>query len=192
MKLTATLKDKIAENAARDLFAGPLLKQFSDVQAKIEVLVRDSYSGFDFKNAGPYREFINWHKQVKIPNIPGDWDIHWDAFKKICKLPDITHFDLPFEIPTRREYTPYLADKCHKKAMEILRPYMISYLTAEKAYGEIKQVLLSINTSRQLEESLPELAKYLPDTAKGAVTALVPIEQINRVRTLFKRNQEVA
>ena len=192
MKLTMALKEKIAGDAARDLFAEPLLKQFSDVQAKIENLVRDSYSDFDFKNVEPYQEYINWHEHIKIPDIPGDWGISRDAFRRACGLPIIEYFDLPFKIPSDGAYTPYLAETHHKKAVEIIRPYMINYFAARKAYDEIKRVLLGVNTSKQLEESLPELAKYLPNAADGAVTALVPIEQINRVRSLFKGKQEVA
>ena len=190
MKLTVALKEKIADDAARDLFAEPLLKQFSDVQANMENLVRESFSDFDFKNAEPYQEYINWHEEIKIPNIPGDWEITHDEFKRKYKLPSICYFNLPFKIPDRHDYhTPYLDDKYHKRAVEILRPYMINYLTARKAYDDIKQVLLGINTFKQLEESLPELAKYLPIVV-NVVTALVPIEQINRIKTLFKRKQE--
>ena len=194
MKLTVALKEKIAGDAARDLFAEPLLKQFVDVQANMENLVMESFSDFDFKNAKPYQEYINWHEGIRIPDIPGEWEIHWHDFKRECKLPSIEHFDLPFKIPSKRDVhlAVYLDKKYHKKAMAILRPYMINYLTAEKAYDEIKQVLLGVNTSKQLEESLPELAKYLPNAADGAVTALVPIEQINRVRSLFNGKQEVA
>ena len=192
MKLTVALKEKIAVDAVRDLFIGPLLKQFSDVQAKIEDLVKDNYSGFDFKNAEPYREFINWHEEIKIPNMPEGWDINWRAFKNVFKLPSVEYFKLPFKIPAREDYVPYLAKTYHKTAVEILRPYMVNYLAAEEAYDKITQVLLGISTSRQLEELLPELVKYLPDTANGAVAAPVPVEQINRVRGLLKRKQEAA
>jgi predicted aldo/keto reductase-like oxidoreductase len=63
---------------------------------------------------------------------------------------------------------------------------MVQYLTAEKYYEEIKQVLLGINTRKQLEDTIPELAKFAPETAAGEVTALVPIEQINRVRSFLQ------
>jgi hypothetical protein len=66
---------------------------------------------------------------------------------------------------------------------------MLKYFTARKAYESIKQVLLGINTHKQLEETVPELTKYLPKTVIETVGALVPIEQINRVRALFIQNQ---
>jgi hypothetical protein len=64
---------------------------------------------------------------------------------------------------------------------------MVKYFTVEKCYEGIKQVLLGINTCKQLEETVPELMKYLPGTTTEAVTALVPIEQINRIRNMLQK-----
>jgi hypothetical protein len=66
---------------------------------------------------------------------------------------------------------------------------MIEYFTGRKYYEDIQQILLGLNTYKQLEETVPELAKYLPRTTAEAVTALVPIEQINRVRNLLRQGE---
>jgi hypothetical protein len=42
-------------------------------------------------------------------------------------------------------------------------------------------------TAKQLEETIPEFMKYLPGTTAEVVTALVPIEQINRIRNILQK-----
>jgi hypothetical protein len=74
-----------------------------------------------------------------------------------------------------------------KRAEDILRPYMIKYFSARKYYADIVQILLGLSTYKQLEATVPELMAYLPKTETAKVTALVPIEQINRVRNLFQK-----
>jgi hypothetical protein len=78
-----------------------------------------------------------------------------------------------------------------KRAEDILRPYMVKYFTAKKYYEDIQQVLLGLNTYKQLGETVPELMKYLPRTTTKAVTALVPIEQINRIRNMLQKKDGV-
>jgi hypothetical protein len=78
-----------------------------------------------------------------------------------------------------------------KRAEDILRPYMVKYFTAKKYYEDIQQILLGLNTYKQLEETVPELMKYLPRTTSEVVTALVPIEQINRIRNMLQKEDGV-
>jgi hypothetical protein len=66
---------------------------------------------------------------------------------------------------------------------------MVEYFTAKKYYEDIQQILLGLHTCKQLEEIVPELMKYLPGTTAEAVTALVPIEQINRIRSLWQKEK---
>jgi hypothetical protein len=54
-------------------------------------------------------------------------------------------------------------------------------------YEDINQILLCISTYKQLEDTIPELARYASRTETEAVAVLVPIEQINRVRNLLQK-----
>jgi len=184
VKLTNAIREDIAKKAVMDLFVPALLEQFESVKEGIFALVKDQYKDFDWEHVEPYKEYIEWCEDICIDGLPGEWNIDYRDFRVACKLPAVSRFNLPFKIPATRSYV-YLDGSYKKQAEDILRPYMIQYLTAEKSFKDIRQVLLGINTLKQLEDTLPELVKYLPRTSAGEVTALVPIEQISRVRALF-------
>jgi len=188
MKLTKAIREDIAKKAVMDLFVPALLKQFEAVKEGIFALVKDQYKDFDWEHVEPYKKYIEWRETIHIEELPGEWKItHFDTFKKMCGLPGVYCFDLPFRIPTTTGVA-YLDNSYKNKVEDILRPYMIQYFTAKKAFENIQQVLRGINTTKQIEDMLPEFKKYLPiDTEK--ITALVPIEQINRVKMLFQQKQ---
>jgi hypothetical protein len=187
IRLTKTVKEDIAVRAARDLFVLPLRERWETVEAQFSSLVKDIYKDFDWEHAEPYREFINWYSEIRLSSLPGEWQIHWDDFRKVLNLPGTECLELSFSHPSRKYYSEYLDSAYKERAEDILRPYIVEYLTARKYYEDIKQILLGLNTCKQLEETVPELAKYLPGTAAGAVTALVPIEQIYRIRSLWQK-----
>jgi hypothetical protein len=185
MKLTKQVKQRIAENAAKELFAPSLLEYWKIVEGQFTDLVKHVFKDFDWEHAKPYRQYINWHNTIRLHNLPEEWNIHYHDFRGVCGLPSILHIDLPFEYPSRYNHDEYLDSAYKKRTEDILRPYMVRYFTAKKRYEDICQVLLGVNTCKQLQDTVPELMKYLPKTEGGVVTALVPIEQINRVRSLL-------
>jgi len=192
MRLTNAIREGIAQKAVKELFIQQLLKQFDEVKENIIVLAKEAYRDFDYKKAEPYRQYIHWHKKICISRVSSDWDsIQWDDFRRNNDLPQVYAFELPFEIPSNRdEYSSvYFTGEYNKRAIEILRPYMTMYFRARDAYSSIKTSLVCINTEKQLEEVLPELVKYLPKTTIDGVTALVPQEQINKVKALFGGNR---
>jgi len=188
-RLTNVLRQSIADRAAKELFAAPLLELFKTVEKQIADLAKSAYKNFNYEGAKPYREYINWHKEIYIQHIPKEWQITWCDFRReVCDLPSTEYFNLPFEIPSNSGSKVYFDGAHEKQATSILRSYMVKYLTAREAYENMQQVLLGISTFKQLEETLPELVKYLPKDQTESVTALVPIEQINKVKALFRKN----
>jgi len=191
MKLTKTIRESIAKKAVLDLLVPALLEQFESVKVGIFALVKDQFKDFDWEHVEPYRGYIDWTSHIHIRKLHGEWCIGNDEFRRVCGLPLVGDIKLPFEIPCSSGccWSVYLDDSYKEKVEDILRPYMVQYLTAEKVFKNIKQVLLGINTFKQLEDTLPELVKYLPERATRGTTALVPIEQINRVKVLFQLKQ---
>jgi hypothetical protein len=190
-KLTKAVKEDVAKRAAKDLFILPLRKCWETVEVEFSSMVKDIFKDFDWEHVEPYREFIHWHDEIMLSNIPGEWQIHWDDVRKICDLPSIGCIELSFEYPSDELNSEYLDSAYKKRAEDILRPYMVKYFTAKKYCEDIQQILLGINTYKQLEETVPELMKYLPRTTAEAVTALVPIEQINRIRNMLQKEDGV-
>jgi hypothetical protein len=186
-RLTNVVKDDLAKRAAKDLFMLPLRECWETVEVQFSSLVQEIFKDFDWEHVEPYRTFINWHSEILLNNIPGEWQIHWDGFRQVCDLPEIACIELSCTYPSRRAAIDYLDGAYKKRAEDILRPYMAKYFTAKKYYEDIQQILRGLTSYTQLEEIVPELVKYLPRTATEAVTALVPIEQINRVRNLLQK-----
>jgi hypothetical protein len=186
-RLTNSVKEDLAKRAAKDLFRLPLCECWETVEAQFSSLVEEIFKDFDREHVEPYREFIHWHREIMLCSLSGAWQIHWDDFRRTCSLPDIECIQLSCEYPSRNLSPEYLDDAYKKRAEDILRPYMVKYLTAKKSYEGIKQILLGLTTYKQLEEIIPELVQYLPKTATEAVTALVPVEQINRIRSLLQK-----
>jgi len=186
-RLTKAIRAEIAAKAVKELFIPQLLEQFETVKTRIIGIVKRACENIDYENVKPYREYINWHKKITICKMPNNWEnITFDDFRMSYDLPKIHQFEIPFEIPSKRdEYSNiYLKEKFNKEAVDALRPYMTAYFRAKEAYEAIKETLLNFGTVKQLEEIFPELIKYLPKTP-GQTTALIPQEQINKVKKLF-------
>ena len=173
--------------AVRNLFRDSLLESWKTVEAQFTDLVEHIFEDFDWEHVEPYRKFICWHNAVRLASVPGEWEIQWDDFRKACGLPSISCITISFEYPSKHEYADYLDSAYRKQAEAILRQYMVQYFTARKYYEDIRQILLGITTYKQLEDVVPELVKYLSSTKTEPVKALVPIEQINRVRNLLQK-----
>jgi hypothetical protein len=185
--LTKAIKENIAKQAVKELFVPSLLEAWKDVEAQFSSLVKDIFSDFDWEHVEAYRDYMNWHNEIKLSNLPREWQIYWDDFRRMYSLPSVSSIELSFEYPSPDAYLDELDAKYQQRAEDILRPYMIKYLTAKTFYKEVNQTLLGITTSKQLEEMVPELGKYVPKTETGTITALVPIEQISRIRRVLQK-----
>jgi hypothetical protein len=186
-RLTEKIKKYIAVASVKGVFMPSLHECWKTVEVQFTDLVKDIFKDFDWEHIEPYREFINWHDKIHLCCIPGEWEIQWDEFRRVCNLPPITCIELSFKYPSQDSSRGYLDNAYKKHAEDILRPYMIKYLTAKKYYKDVQQILLSLSTYKQLEETVPELMEYLPKTAIEPTTALIPIEQISRVRNLLQK-----
>jgi hypothetical protein len=190
VKMTKAVKESVAINAARDLFLPSLLERWRKVQEQFTGLVKETFKDFDWEHVEPYRKYMHWHSAICLYNLPAEWQIHWDRFRGNLGLPDVAAIDIDFEYASRNSgYADCLDSAYKKQAEDILRPYMAEYFLARKYYDDVGQILLGIGTSKQLEDVVPELVKYLPATASGAATALAPIEQINRVRAMTQKGE---
>jgi hypothetical protein len=187
MVLRKSVKESIAKRAVEELFVPSLLEQWKRAEAEFSELMTSLYKDFDWEHVEPYRQFMNWHDEITLTHVPCEWNsVSWSEFQRTFNLPYIKRVQLSFKYPWNREYPYSLGQEFDAPVENILRPYVVQYLTAEKYYEEIKQVLLGINTRKQLEDTIPELVKFAPETVAGEVTALVPIEQINRVRSFLQ------
>jgi hypothetical protein len=186
-RLTKAVKADIAGRAVKDLFASFLRKHWESAEVQLNDLVKESFADFDWAHVKPHRKFIHWHNEICLSSLPAEWEIQWDEFRRVCGLNSIFHISLSFEYPSKDERIGCLDYAYHKQVVDILRPYLIQYFTARKYYEDIQQVLLGLSTYKQLEETVPELAKYVPRTTTGTVTALVPIQQIDRIRGLLQK-----
>ena len=189
-KLTNAIRASILDSVAKDLFKVPLQQGWKIVESQFTDLVKGIYKDFDWGHVEPYRKFMHWHKKILLLSLPEGWNNCWCGLRSACSLPVANSVDIDFEYPSRNINADFLEKKYQKQAEGILRPYMVRYLAAKKYYEDVKQLLLGITTSKQLRDVVPELAKYLPDTETAAVTALVPIEQINRVRNLLRKETD--
>jgi hypothetical protein len=167
-KLTGAVCRSIAEKAAKDLFASELLEQFKIAEKQIIALVKKSYEDFDYEHVEPYRRYIEWHDKIGLV-LPKEWYFGRDAFAVACGLPSISRFKLPFQIPFQilpnqsACFIIYLDDRYTEQALDILRPYVVKYLTAKEAYEGIKETLFGLNTYKQLEDTIPELGPRCRD-----------------------------
>jgi len=196
LRLTMALREDIAKKAVMDLFVPSLLEQFEPVKESIGALFKEQCGDFDWEGAKSFKAYIRYSKSVYIEGLPSDW-VSYSTFRSKCDLPNVREFKLNFEMPIRVDsrWSTDLDKKYKKRAEDILRPWVVQFLTAEKAYKTLGQVLLGLNTVKQVRDTIPELAKYLPESGfvKGTTTtALMPMEQINRVRALFLPKQEEA
>jgi hypothetical protein len=186
-KLTNVLRDDIAYKAIKDRYVPSLQDGWRIVCAGISRFCKETiYANFDFDNSGPYEAYINWHKTIDLCSLPGDWNLA-NTFSMAFDLYHSNEVALDFAVPSRNQYSPDIPNEYRRDIENILRPYAVQYLQAERAWYDIKKVLSGLTTFKQVEEIVPELTRYLPVTPIEQVNALIPIEQINRVRALFSK-----
>jgi hypothetical protein len=189
-KLTGAIRDDVANKAAKALFALSLKTLLEETKKAIITFIYNRYKDFDFELAEKFNDYIRWTRTVRFEWLPDNWNIRFDTLHKICGLDSINCISVPFDLPMPREsaWAREIAfpEKYKEEIMRILRPYMTCYFNARKSFEDIQQILLGLNTFKQVTDTLPELAKYLPSDVQ--CNALIPIEQINKVKALFRIN----
>ena len=193
-RITNAMRESIAKKAIEDTFIKGLKASWEAVRAALEVIVYKEYDGLTRDASGPFEEYIDWTRGIVFDFIPDGWcpKYYQDAFSSRFCLPRLNRFEpLSREIPSQCHRSDIQGKKNKDDILKILRPYVAQRTRAEKAYEDLKQVMLGISTTKQLEETIPELAKYLPVTAQDEVRALVPIDQINRVRAMFSASSSI-
>lgn len=193
IRLTKEIKKEVSRGVVMDLFVPALSEKWKLVQEQFSSLIEGRFKDFDWEHVEPYREFIRWDNTVIISGLPGDWRQQNGEFRRSFNTPDIKYIDLTFTYPSEGAgclYLDYSNKDVQKQIHDILHPYAVDVITALRYYTELQQVLLGVSTYKQLEVVIPECLKYTPYRVFGPGTALVPIEQINRVRSMFQKKKE--
>jgi hypothetical protein len=145
------------------------------------------WKDFDWEHVEAYRDYMMWHSHVDIHGVlPSEWRrFEYDDFHRVVGIHMMfTEMPLHKHFPSTTQYDPDIPSEHGEMVEDLVRPFALMYVQVERAYNNIKQALLAVSTVKQLEEVLPELAKYLPGDCVTA-NLPVPIELINRVRGLF-------
>jgi hypothetical protein len=102
------------------------------------------------------------------------------------------------DINGKREYFDlynYYPIQVHKSKFELVAsPLLISLIETRNKLGaeekkfrhNLNRVLYAFNTSKQLIAAIPELAHYFKDEQKAQGLSLIPIEDINKLRSQLK------
>lgn len=191
-KLTGELRDDIIHKVIKDRFAGVLREQLQKAREQVIDLITKVYKdSFDYDHVKPYEAYINWHNEICVDGLPREWPIHWDNVKAICELPSIMRYEVPFKIPSKEgeHCTIFFDSKYTNPIINILRPVMEQYFIAKTVHEDLCAVLSGLNTYQQVRDIIPELSAYLPDKAAEVSRALIPIEQINRIKKAIGNNQ---
>jgi hypothetical protein len=80
----------------------------------------------------------------------------------------------------------YLDVKLEKRVCAIIKPYAYKYLEAKEMWEDTLTLLNGVNTIRDLEATLPTLVPYLPQDGAESTTALVPVEQYDKINRFFQ------
>ena len=185
-RLTNKIREEIADAAVKAAVVPELEKLYEGVRREITELVKDQHKDFDFANAGPYRDYIVWSREVRIDyNLAEAVEA---AFMARFGLSQLRGHGVPlvdFEVPQRCWSPVYLESRYDGQAAEIMKPYTWKAREGAAIWERLKQALLSIATRKDLEEKLPELARFWPEEEGRESTALVPKELYDGLRKYF-------
>jgi hypothetical protein len=193
MKLTKGIKEKIARRVVEDLFIPSLSREWKSVLERLTGLVMSRFEILDWKCFEVCHDFIQWDRTVVIEKLPVEWLRPCNEFRAIFNTPRINYTQLDTFYPAEngcRIHMSYEDADYQERIHDILYSYVVAVIEAYRYYTEFQQVLCGLGTYKQLETVIPECAKYLPSES-ASVTALMPIAQINRVRSVLQKDGKV-
>lgn len=172
MKLSNSLRNSMLTAALNLLYDGKREAILLELQPKVEEVLRSKPLDYLEKAATPpqYQPYINYSTQTYIyrqykSNILLSIPTMWASKESYYGSIRMEEADFPEEL----------------KRLDQLDANM------ESDRNEIKSLLASVNTSKQLREICPNLTQFLPPEEQGI---LVPIQLIERVNKLFERKPE--
>ena len=188
------MKETLAKAAVYDLFGEEAALLEKRALEDIARIFDACWSDFDWAAAERVRDYIRWSNDFAFLYwLPEEWKNHVSykaELYRLLKVSKLRHIELPkqYPVPMCGYYKP--PDYAVREMLNAARPFMECVFKAEKAYKDICSTLTAVSTYKQLEETIPELAKFITKTSPANV--LVPIEQINRVRNMFHQKAEGA
>jgi len=191
-RLNKKMKKEMLDAAFKASIIPDLVDLYSELRVNITQLAREMFAGFDFKGAEKFREYINWHKEIRIELSDADeLKIFWyDGFRQLFKLEDTYCIELiGFEYPSSDTHQSYFTDVLTKRAHEIIKPYARRFYEVKAVYEDTLTLLNSVSTLDDLRKFLPSLVPYLSLEDEKPVTALVPIQRYTKINKFFKAHE---
>jgi len=213
VRLTKDFKEDLVRKVVDALFITDIQSLRDSAIIEFEKILDEYYSElkFDWKSAEKLADYIRWTDRVdiehaidyeltrKVSNFKLNTSKVWNTTSRwllkmskkypiTCSLGwkdgiDVTYF-YPLKNDEKRARTPAL-----KRVEKVFLAFINKINEAYDAFENLTSALMLVNTYKQLDEQFPELAPYY-EAPDGTVTALVPIDVVNRVKNLFKEVKE--
>lgn len=172
MKLTKAIKETIINAAANEAYD----KKIASAKA---ILTQEVISKFDDwkilnKELTPsmYYDYMNWTSEVYL----------WQRYKANISI------SLPFQVcvPSSQYYLGRNTEDGYSTDASIA--YNNSLAAKEAFRKELTDTIVGINTSKQLEDNIPILTKYLPPAV--STNYPIPLQKLNHITDILKGAQE--
>lgn len=171
-KLTNAVRDGIIRQEVDNKFHKKVLEAEKKVTDEIDALAKKSVPAWiteEMKQSG----YIMLSNEVYAykDKITSNWN-------------DREDFEIHDHIPTKQ--TDYVKIVKTKKIIN-LQDKLEALLNERKEFkNNLHSVLYSFTTDKKLLEHVPELDKYFQDAQKSQCMAIVPADQIDKVRKMLK------
>jgi len=176
MKLTNAIRKQVSSNMAKDLIPGR--KDLHDLlKTRLHMLARQQIPAEVLHGFDKYPMYYDKTNNVKMKKKV--WSGNWYSNTIECVI-DVA---LP-----QNGWTMYLE---YDEACDDLDDKINAITEKQQALQErLHNVLMSVNTSKQLEEVLPEAVKYLPDQAGGALVPMSEYAALRKEIELLKESKK--
>jgi hypothetical protein len=196
MKLNKSVKEVIARKAAAAMIAKKRGAAYETLRKELTAIAERQFANVPVKDMKKYEgEYIMFSNNMSGgKNYP-------DGFKEAEKWGNRLYSDFGFvcssDIPLFKhfpcKFRGYDLEVCGEYAEEYVkavREYMLLYFQVVGNYKLILESLNTVSTDKQLADNFPELLIFYT-TPDDSGKELVPIEKLNRCKTLLRESHHL-
>ena len=196
MKISRIIKEEIARKAVAVMIAKKRDAAYETLRKELTAIAERQFAGVPIKDMRKYEgEYIRFSDNMSGgKNYPDGfrdaekWGnrLYSDfGFVRSSDIPLLKHF--PCKFPC---YELEVCDEYAEDYIKAVRKYMLLYFQAVENYKLILESLNTVSTDKQLADNFPELLIFYT-IEDNDNKQLVPIEKLNRCKTLLRESHRL-
>ena len=197
MRISRKIKEDIARKAAVAMIAKKRDAAYETLRKDLTAIAERQFANIPVKDMKKFDGYIDFRNHLKSRKCYPDGFIDIEKRQK-CQY-EAFGFVPSYAIPLLKqfpckvcEYSLEVCDEYAEDYTKAVRKYMLLYFQAVESYKLILESLNVVSTEKQLADNFPELLIFYTIEDDGnSNKQLVPIEKLNRCKTLLRESRHL-